>query len=477
MFEQTIRAKWKEAVEEARTIAAGWTDRQPTDIEVKRLGELEGLCKDYRGQLDAFIRSAQIQAEHNEARDQWDAIRKDAPEVLAPSRDHDGALRAMTQLPQGAVKFKAYRSPLDLERRMTKLGMSRSEVMKVLSKRMVVTEDGNVVQREFVPNVVGRAVRDEKSGMVKYGDWRRASTGTHRAYVSGTDASGGYTVATLFERTLFDFMDYTGGVRGSGARVLTTGTAGNLELMVVNTHFGPTGTLEGTEIALPSATEDAFTQLTLGAYFYYGLATISDRLIRDSMVDMESFAAQGIARVLVKKTEMRYHKGTGTNMPTGLFNSPPAGQTNETAGSTVLVYDDLLKAMALLEPTYHMMSGGQSWLTHSKTWFGNVLTLKHTDGTYIFPPEARTSADLMRLENAVVRFSAFIDDGFATAGEFPVWYGNMMDAYVIRDVDGIEIMRSDHAYWTTNQIGIKGVVETDGAPLHSNASTFVKVKT
>ena len=288
----------------------------------------------------------------------------------------------------------------------------------------------------------------------------------------GTDTAGGYLVPTITDRNLYDAREFVGGVRMAGATVVTTETGAEMDFPKVTTHFAVTGTLETAEGDAATATEDTMGQTAVPTYEYTALAEVTNQLLMDNVVDLESYLAKMLGRVMAKKTEMRYHHGTGASMPKGIMNSPPAGQTI-TSNTTLVVKFVDLKMLFQLDAEYITDFDMVRWLMGSQT-YGEFVFLVDSQGRPILP-QVPSAMPGRRLLEAPAIFSSFISTGLA-ASSYPVVVGNFEDAYIIRDVSGTTITASAHAEFKKRLVVFQAAGRHGGNIQDPEAVRFLKIK-
>jgi len=293
-----------------------------------------------------------------------------------------------------------------------------------------------------------------------------------RVIDTGSTSTGDHLIPTLFERSLYDFMEFLSGVRRLQPTIMTTRSGAQIEYPVVLTHDKSTGvTAENAEVA---ETLDTFGQVDLYAFAFTGAAIISKELLQDQEVGLERHIARMIARTLVRKTETMYISGSGTAQPKGIFNAPPAAQSVTAAKPTAVLWTELNKMLYDLDPGYISMGDMCKWTMGPRT-YSYLLTLVNTQGTPYFQPDLVNGAQ-MRLLGRPVVFNAYTSDTDPpTKSTFPVAIGCWEDAYIVRDVGSVEITSSRHARFRNRQMVFQGDQRTDGRVLDPRAVRYLKM--
>ena len=429
------QARLAELTESGEPIAE--SDRAAVDEMVREAAELND-------QIETVSRLQTLAAEGDAAAELWaEAGTRTGPPAVE-ARDHDAQLRALGLSLLGGPAAK----PVDVnlravhdEQLMIHHGLTRADLADAQRRgyQLAFSEGGQQV----------------------------------RAYSVGTDGSGGYLVPTLFERTLYDYAHYIGGVRRAGAEVITTSSGAPLDMPTVSAHFAPSGTLETSEAAEVSSTDDTLSEVTLNAYAYTGEAQISKELLQDSMVDVESMVGRSIGRTIGIKTESKFNLGTGTNMPKGAFHSPASSQTVTTGTAVTLGWKDLSAAVFGLDATY-LGSSGVRW-SMAAAIYGKVIEIVDDDGRPLFLPALVGASPENSILGYPVVWNGFSDNTVA-ANKIVAAVGSWMDAYVIREVGNVEISASPHVKFRNRQVVFLGELRADGKIRDTKALRYVKVK-
>ena len=116
----------------------------------------------------------------------------------------------------------------------------------------------------------------------------------------GTDSEGGYLVPDEFERTLVEALEEENIFRQL-AKVITT-SSGDRKIPVVASKG--TASWVDEEGAIPES-DDAFGQVSIGAYKLATMIKVSEELLNDSVFNLESYIAREFARRIGAKEEDR----------------------------------------------------------------------------------------------------------------------------------------------------------------------------
>ena len=114
----------------------------------------------------------------------------------------------------------------------------------------------------------------------------------------GTDSEGGYLVPDEFERTLVEALEEQNIFR-TLAHVIQT-SSGDRKIPVVASKG--TASWVDEEGTIPES-DDAFSQVSIGAYKLATLVKVSEELLNDSVFDLETYISREFARRIGNKEE------------------------------------------------------------------------------------------------------------------------------------------------------------------------------
>jgi HK97 family phage major capsid protein len=152
--------------------------------------------------------------------------------------------------------------------------------------------------------------------------------------------------------------------------------------------------------------------------------------------------------------------------PNGIMNAAGSGVTGGTS-SGAFTDDNLIDLAHSVDSAYVRM--GAVWMVN-RTTLGAIRKLKGNDGTYLFTPAATVGSpdQLMGFPIAenpdVVGVAANAKSvGFGWSGSFHT-----------RTVGGIEVARSDDAYFNTDEVGFRATIRVWGDLGQSGAFKYFK---
>ena len=99
--------------------------------------------------------------------------------------------------------------------------------------------------------------------------------------------------------------------------------------------------------------DDAFGQVSIGAYKLATMIKVSEELISDSVFNLEQYIAKEFGRRIGSKEEEAFFIGDGTGKPTGIFNATGGAGVGITAASaTALTIDEIMDLFYSLKAPY-----------------------------------------------------------------------------------------------------------------------------
>jgi HK97 family phage major capsid protein len=280
----------------------------------------------------------------------------------------------------------------------------------------------------------------------------------------GTDSEGGYLVPDEFERTLIESLQEENIFR-SIAKVITTST-GDRKIPVVASK----GTASWVDEEGPiSESDDAFTQVSIGAYKLATMIKVSEELLNDSVFNLENYIAKEFARRIGAKEEEAFFTGDGSGKPTGIFNSTGGadlGITTSTATSIKL--DEVIDLFYSLKSPYRKKA---IFIMNDST-VKAIRKLKDGNGQYLWQPSA-TAGQPDTILNRPVKTSSYVPTIEAEAKT--IAFGDF-GYYWVADRQGRSFQRLNELYAATGQVGFKASQRVDGKLILSEAIKVLQQK-
>ena len=298
---------------------------------------------------------------------------------------------------------------------------------------------------------------------------RQLATGEIRSHVFGwesrdlnkTDDSS--LLPQTFYQILQENMQTVGPMLDGGiVTLITTASGEDIKVPVESTRPAATAIAEATAI---TPLDPTFTSLTLKAQKVAVLTKVSRELLTDSGIDLEAYLGRALGISLGIKVNNLLTVGTGTVEPNGIMTaagSAPAG----TSTTGVFTADNLIDLAHSVDGAYARM--GAVWMMRRAT-MGAVRKLTDAGG-YIFQPAATVGVPDTLLGFPIVENPDVAAVGSAARSVGFGWAGS----YHTRVVGGIEIARSDDAYFNTDEIGFRATIRVWGDLGQSGAFKYFK---
>jgi HK97 family phage major capsid protein len=284
---------------------------------------------------------------------------------------------------------------------------------------------------------------------------RRSVSFERRALAKATSTKGPETVPQSFYdviqeqlATLSPMLD------ASVVTVLNTNSGEDIKVPVQTARMAGTAVAEAATYA---DSDPTFTNITLRAHKVGTLTVVSSELLADTGIDLVGFLGRQMGLALGTAVGNLLTNGTGNAVqPNGIVNAvgTVAAATGGTGVSGNPTGDDLIKLMHAVDSVYAAQAGAGFMM--SRATLGAVRALKGSEG-YLFQSFADAGTP-GRLLGYPVYENPWVVGG---VNKKAVLFGDLR-AYHTRVVGGIEIVRSDEAYFTSDQIAFKARIRLDG---------------
>ena len=280
----------------------------------------------------------------------------------------------------------------------------------------------------------------------------------------GTDSEGGYLVPDEFERTLVEALQEENIFRQL-ATVITT-SSGDRKIPVVATKG--TASWVDEEGAIPES-DDAFGQVSIGAYKLATMIKVSEELLNDSVFNLEQYIAKEFGRRIGAKEEEAFFVGDGTGKPTGIFNTTGgAGVGITTASASAITIDEIMDLFYSLKSPYRKNA---VFVTNDAT-VKSIRKLKDGNGQYLWQPSV-TAGQPDTILNRPLKTSAYVPAIAAAAKT--IAFGDF-SYYWVADRQGRAFQRLNELYAATGQVGFKATQRVDGKLILAEAVKVLQMK-
>jgi len=268
----------------------------------------------------------------------------------------------------------------------------------------------------------------------------------------GTPSGGGYAVPEEISRMISVLETKLSPVRQT-VKVVQSGSSDYKELVDIGGEtsgwVGETGTRSAT--LTPKLREVTPTHGELYAY-----PQVTEWSLDDIFFNVSDWLTGKVARSFAKQEGSAVISGNGTNKPTGMLNTTPVLTADEasplraaaayqyvaspsgvspTTGNVVGA-DYLMDLIYTLNASYRM---GAKWIMNSLTT-GAVRKLKDGQNQYLWAPGLQAGQPDSLLGYPVATWEQMPDIG---TNNFPIGFGNWMEAYVLVDRVGLRITRDE----------------------------------
>ena len=307
-------------------------------------------------------------------------------------------------------------------------------------------------QREAKPTGIGSP--DYRNAFDSY--IRRGRMGLDRdevrALEAGTNSEGGYLAPMVadghasLQSMIMETVDDATTMMGLATVVNVSGE------ITIPTEATLGAAAWTAEEAAYNDSDAAFGQITLTPHKATTHLKISEELLADSVVDLESYLARNFGRRFANLLGAGFTNGSGSAQPTGVTDGSAAGVT--AASPTVITFDELMSLYYSLKEPYRKAG---TWMFNSTT-AAEIRGLKDSDGRYHWQPSLQAGEPDTLLGRPVA-----IDDNCedTAASSKSVLFGDM-SYYWIAMRQGVSLRRLDELYAANGYVGLIASVRVDG---------------
>lgn len=249
---------------------------------------------------------------------------------------------------------------------------------------------------------------------------------------------------------------------GNIVTLLNTASGEDIKVPVESTRPAATAIAEGTGI---TALDPTFTNLTLKSQKVAVLTKVSRELLTDSGIDVVSYLARTLGTSVGVKVNNLLTVGTGTVESNGIVTAAGSGITGSTALGGAFTADNLIDLAHSVDGAYVRL--GAAFMM-KRSSMGALRKLKDTAGNYLYVPAATVGAPDVFMGFPVVENPDMATIGLGAKSVLFGWHGS----YHVRQVGGIEIARSDDAYFANDQVGFRVTIRVWGDLGQSDAVKY-----
>lgn len=319
----------------------------------------------------------------------------------------------------------------------------------------------------------GKQVSEVTAGFTKF---LRSGTIETRSMGESSDPSGGYFVPSELSAQIADQLIEVSPVRGV-CRVDRISTA---DYGIPVNRRGASSGWAGTETTTRLVTDTPLIAMVKPpVHELWATAMASQWVIDDSAYNIADFVLRNIVDEFAFQEGVAFISADGVGKPKGFLTQPVSADGDATRPFATLQYvnsgaangltpDGLVDLAYLLKPAYRQ-GEKVAWMMNSTT-ASVIRKMKSGDGSWLWQPSMTAGQPAQLLGFDVVEAESM---PAATAGNFPVAFGNWRRGFVIVDRTNDRIIRDD--------VTVKGSVifyisrRLGGNVLDSNAIKLLKV--
>jgi HK97 family phage major capsid protein len=202
------------------------------------------------------------------------------------------------------------------------------------------------------------------------------------------------------------------------------------------------------------------TSVTFAAYELIKILSMSAAVKRMSISAFENYITAELKASIVDAIGAAIVNGDGSGKPQGLLTGITWNTTNSIE-TDAITGDDLLQAIALLNPAY---TNNAKFACSTATLFSNIYPLKDADGAYIFTNTESGG------QHRLFGFEIVLDDNLPQG---TILFGNFK-YYGVNIPQGVAVEVSRESGFTSGLIDYRALTIADGKPIVPAA--FVKIE-
>lgn len=274
-----------------------------------------------------------------------------------------------------------------------------------------------------------------------------------RTLVSSTN-----TVPKSFYDQVFDVARLVGPMLDE-AEILNTASGEDLTIPTLTAYSTASLKAEGSAL---DASDPTYSSITLGAYKYGLLISVSNELVSDAGFDIASHLAQQAGNGLGYAINSALTTGDGSSKPNGIITAASTGVTG-TATDYIFTADELIDLQYKLDgqarrlPSVKYMANG--------TTIGKMRTLKDGAGQYLYQVNVGQPDTFAGYE--VVENPHMAAVSTAGTGVLGVAFGHI-PSYKVRIAGGMQVASSSDYAFNTDTVTYRFLMRVDGDLTHAS---------
>lgn len=285
----------------------------------------------------------------------------------------------------------------------------------------------------------------------------RTISPTFRAQEIGSQTLGGFWVPDEMQQSIEKAELFYGGMRQSGAEIITTETGADLPWPVFD---------DTANVGRRLTENQAFTEtdVTVGvrmmkAYMYSSdEVLVSRQFLQDVPVRAEAWLGDALGERIGRITNTEFTTLAQADGPQGIIRASTLGVT--AAGTATITADELLTLKYAVNRAYRNERTRYMWADATERV---ILQLKDGEGRYMFQPDPRLGG-----EPTIHGVPSVINNDMPAlaTGNITVEFGDFFH-YKIRDVVGFTLLRLDEIRARNLQVVFLGFSRHDGAYINA----------
>ena len=279
----------------------------------------------------------------------------------------------------------------------------------------------------------------------------------------GTGSAGGYAVPTAFRDIFVETLKWYGPMLQE-AEVITTETGANLP-WPTNDDTGNVGAILGENTQV---TEQDITLGTasLDAYMYTSKLVRASLQLLNDRPDFDTWLARKLGERIGRILNQHFTTGTGTAQPDGIVTSSTVGVTGTGSFATTggISYDNVVDLTEALDPAYGS-ARGLKFMGHQSVRKA-FRKLKDSQNRPLWEPSVQAG-----VPDTILGYEFVLNNDMPTLAQSSksLLFGNIRQAYVIRQVQGLSTLRLTERYADYLQVGFLAFQRADGTLQDGNA--------
>lgn len=355
------------------------------------------------------------------------------------------------------VKYENFNSEFDtLQEQIRQIEASNALKDELREKEAFMDE---IVSKEL-PKSKNSAIKDDEYTKTFFDYVRGDNSALYklkRDLNEGSGPNGGYTVPKTFQARVLEKLNNEMFLRQLCTVTQTTST----NVIPVGGVVPEFDWIE--EKGVYNEKDLTFSQIEINAYKIGGIIKISEELLEDSAINIESYILNKMVEGLKHTQELAFVKGDGNKKPKGLA-TYDVGLT--TASANAITDIELIDFFYSLDKNYR---DDAVWVVSDE--FEKALRkLKDTTGNYLWQP-ALTAGAQATLLGKPIYVSGYMDG--LESGKVPAVFGNLR-YYNIADRGSMSLQRLNELYAGNGQVGFRARARVDGVLTINDAIKCLK---